>query len=73
LAFQFSIFSIPDEGYSRNMSCTLNLISTFIFTTNCNRKSSIKFYLKNSEFNKQERKNVSTSIILDIHVKNSVL
>jgi len=22
--------SVPDEGYSRNASCTLNLISTFL-------------------------------------------
>ena len=22
--------SVPDEGYSRNVSCTLNLISTFL-------------------------------------------
>ena len=25
------IFSVPDEGYSGNVSCTLNLISTFFF------------------------------------------
>jgi len=25
----FSILSIPDEGYSRNVSCPLNLISPF--------------------------------------------
>ena len=25
-----SILSIPDEGYSRNTSCALNLISTFL-------------------------------------------
>jgi hypothetical protein len=25
-----SIFSVPDEVYSRNVSCTLNLISTFL-------------------------------------------
>ena len=25
------ILSVPDEGYSRNVSCTLNLISTFLF------------------------------------------
>ena len=25
------ILSVPNEGYSRNMSCTLNLISTFLF------------------------------------------
>jgi hypothetical protein len=26
-----SILSVPDEGYSRNASCPLNLISTFFF------------------------------------------
>ena len=26
--------SVPDEGYSRNASCALNLISTFIWVTN---------------------------------------
>jgi hypothetical protein len=26
------ILSIPDEGYSRNESCTLNLISTFVLS-----------------------------------------
>jgi hypothetical protein len=26
------ILSVPDEGYSRNSSCTLNLISTFLFS-----------------------------------------
>ena len=26
-----SIFIIPDEGFSRNASCTLNLIFTFFF------------------------------------------
>jgi hypothetical protein len=25
------IMSVPDEGYSRNVSCTLNLISPFLF------------------------------------------
>jgi len=25
-----SILSVPDEGYSRNASCALNLISTFL-------------------------------------------
>ena len=29
-----STFSVPDEGYSRNVLCTLNLISTFFFTEN---------------------------------------
>ena len=28
------IMSVPDEGYSRNVSCTLNLISTFLIQTN---------------------------------------
>ena len=27
-----SILSVPDDGYSRNVSCALNLISTFLFT-----------------------------------------
>jgi hypothetical protein len=27
------IMSVPDEGYSRNVSCTLNLISTFLIQT----------------------------------------
>ena len=26
------ILNIPDEGYSRNESCTLNLISTFVLS-----------------------------------------
>ena len=30
LAFQSSILSVLDEGYSRNGSCALNLISTFL-------------------------------------------
>jgi hypothetical protein len=25
------ILSVPDEGYSKNMSCSLNLISTFLY------------------------------------------
>jgi len=25
-----SILSVPDEGYSRNVSCALNLMSTFL-------------------------------------------
>ena len=28
-----SILCVPDEGYSRKMSCALNLISTFVFTS----------------------------------------
>jgi len=28
-----SIFRVTDAGYSRNASCALNLISTFIFKT----------------------------------------
>ena len=31
--FKYLALSIPDEGYSRNLSCTLNLISTFLFKT----------------------------------------
>jgi hypothetical protein len=27
----FRLLSVPDEGYSRNPSCALNLISTFLF------------------------------------------
>jgi len=27
------ILSVPDEGYSRNVSCALNLISTFLSQT----------------------------------------
>jgi len=30
LPFQSSILSVPDEGYSRNSSFTLNWISTFV-------------------------------------------
>jgi len=30
LAFKYLALSVPDEGYSRNISCTLNLISTFL-------------------------------------------
>jgi len=30
LAFQSVDFELPDEGYSRNVSCALNLISTFL-------------------------------------------
>jgi len=29
LTFQSFDFELPDEGYSRNASCGLNLISTF--------------------------------------------
>ena len=29
------ILSVPDEGYSRNASCALNLISTFLFVYKC--------------------------------------
>jgi len=29
-----SILSVPDEGYSRNVSCALNLISTFLLKEN---------------------------------------
>jgi hypothetical protein len=28
-----SVLTVPDEGYSRNVSCTLNLISTFLLHT----------------------------------------
>ena len=27
---RLSSWSVPDEGYSRNASCTLNFISTFL-------------------------------------------
>ena len=27
------ILSVPDEGYSRNVSCALNLMSTFLLGT----------------------------------------
>jgi hypothetical protein len=33
LAFQSSMFSLPDEGYSRNASCALNLLLFFYYTT----------------------------------------
>jgi hypothetical protein len=29
----YSILSVPDKGYSRNMLCILNLISTFSLLT----------------------------------------
>ena len=32
-AFKYLALSGPDEGYSRNASCALNLISTFLFTS----------------------------------------
>ena len=32
LAFQILILSVPDEGYSRNVTCAHNLISTFLLT-----------------------------------------
>ena len=28
--FNISILSVPDDGYSRNASCALNFISTFV-------------------------------------------
>ena len=28
--FNISILSVPDDDYSRNASCALNLISTFV-------------------------------------------
>jgi hypothetical protein len=31
VAFQYLILSIPDEGYSRNVSWKLNLMSKFLF------------------------------------------
>jgi hypothetical protein len=31
--------SVPDEGYSRNASCTLNLISTFFITQKKNEQT----------------------------------
>ena len=30
--FQTLNFEVPDESYSRNVSCALNLISTFLLT-----------------------------------------
>jgi hypothetical protein len=30
LSFQSLDFEVPDEGYSRNVLCALNLISTFL-------------------------------------------
>jgi hypothetical protein len=33
-----SILSVPDEGYSRNVSCALNLISILINTLNKKEK-----------------------------------
>jgi hypothetical protein len=35
-----SILRVPDQGNSRNASCALNLISTFLLN-NCNRQMSI--------------------------------
>ena len=32
MAFNFSILNVPDEGYSKNASCPLNLISTLFIT-----------------------------------------
>ena len=32
-AFKYLVLSGPDEGYSRNASCALNLISTILFTS----------------------------------------
>jgi hypothetical protein len=32
-----SILSVPDEVYSRNVSCSLNLISTFFFISTSHR------------------------------------
>ena len=34
------IVSVPDEGYSRNTSCVLNLISTFYFYLKIKRRMS---------------------------------
>jgi hypothetical protein len=31
---EVSILSVPDKGYSRNASCVLNLISTFLLAAN---------------------------------------
>jgi hypothetical protein len=31
LAFKYFDFDVPEEDYSRNASCALNVISTFLF------------------------------------------
>ena len=40
---KLSILSVPDEVYSRNVLCTLNLISTFLFES-----GSTKDYFRSS-------------------------
>ena len=39
-----SILSVPDEGYSRNTSCVLNLISTVFCTLKATEKNAQHYY-----------------------------
>jgi hypothetical protein len=44
--------SVPDEDHSRNLSCTLNLISTFLFqmtgvVMNAQKKLQVNAYIRN--------------------------
>jgi len=49
---RLSILSIPNEGYSRNVSCTLNLISTlnFIFLDSIKMHIPYKAFLRPVHF-----------------------
>ena len=65
---QFNLMSITDEGYFRNVSCTLNLISRFLFLQIlqfplkmvCNMLSS---YLLLKTLNKQLQ-NIETTLVM---------
>ena len=41
--FNLSILRVPDEGYSKNVSCALNLISTLLFNWVCFNINTIFF------------------------------
>ena len=59
----FKLFRIPDEGYSRNASCALHYMSTFIFVH--------ALQLKNGEFNLvlcAQTSFLSGTLFLQLHV-----
>jgi hypothetical protein len=62
LAFQFMNMSVPDEGYSWNDLCALNLISTFLFL---NILFNPFILVSNKEFQIIWLFNLSTMIVSD--------
>jgi hypothetical protein len=67
-----SILSVPDEGYSRNVPCALNLISTFYFniyfaqSQNIGNPKSIKVFINKNTKGPTPRK--SKSLISEGHL-----